>query len=121
MNDLPNANAIREDGRNLVELPDGIDLDLGPLRVRQLGRGIVLEPLDAPQGIPPGTYTFETLPPLSQGAKAIIASIDAVAPFVDIAEGAKSHEEAPGITLEDEGLEGVDLSDEGLPGLDPDD
>ena len=121
MNDLPNANAVREDGRNLVELPDGIDLDLGPLRVRQLGRGIVLEPLDAPHGTPPGTYTFETLPPLSEGARAIIASIDAVAPLVDVPEGAGSHEEAPGITLEDEGLEGVDLSDEGLPGLDPDD
>jgi uncharacterized protein (DUF433 family) len=70
--------------------------------------------------IPPGSYTLETLPPLSDGARAIIASIDAVAPFVDLSEGAKSRGEAPGIDLEDEGLEGLDVADEGLPGIDPD-
>ena len=36
------------------------------------------------EGIPPGYYTPETLPPLSEGAKAILASIDAVAPLVDV-------------------------------------
>jgi uncharacterized protein (DUF433 family) len=70
--------------------------------------------------IPPGRYTLETLPPPSEGARAVIASIDAVAPFVDLPEGAKSNGEAQGITLEDEGLEGIELEDEGLPGIDPD-
>jgi hypothetical protein len=107
----------------VVSLSEALDGDGDNLRVRREGRSIVLEPVDGAgedRRIPPGTYTLETLPPLSDGAKAIIASIDAVAPFVDVPEGAKSVEEAPGLTLEDEGLEGIDLSDEGLPGLDPD-
>jgi uncharacterized protein (DUF433 family) len=70
--------------------------------------------------LPPGYYTLETLPPLSEGAKAILASIDAVAPLVDVRATPERGGAAPGITLEDEGLEGIRLSDEGLPGLDPD-
>ena len=68
--------------------------------------------------IPPGYYTPETLPPLGEGAKAILASIDAVAPLVDVHGDPKSGT-IPGITLEDEGMEGVRLSDDGLPGIDP--
>jgi hypothetical protein len=114
---------ITSDRRGVVvSLSEALDGDSDNLRVRREGRTIVLEPVDGAGDdcrIPPGTYTLETLPPLSEGAKAIIASIDAVAPFVDAPEDAKS-EEAVGFTLEDEGLEGFDLSDEGLPGVDPD-
>jgi uncharacterized protein (DUF433 family) len=68
-------------------------------------------------GIPPGYYTPETLPPLSEGAKAILASIDAVAPLVDVrSEGVR---EAPRIVIEDPGV-AIEPSDEPLPGFDPD-
>jgi hypothetical protein len=85
-----------------------------------------LEPLDPDAAaldrpgapIPPGYYTPETLPPLGEGAKAILASIDAVAPLVDVRGDPKSGT-VPGITLEDEGMEGIRLSDDGLPGIDP--
>ena len=69
--------------------------------------------------IHPGYYTPETLPPLSEGAKAILASINAVAPLVDFRNATRSAARSPGITLKDEGLRGISLSDEGLPGIDP--
>jgi hypothetical protein len=106
----------------VVDLSEALDPSQLDLRVVRDGLRIVLEPVAAGDGarpIPPGSYTPETLPPLSEGAKAIIASIDSVAPFVDVPEGAESLEEEP-FTLEDEGLDSLDLSDEGLPGLDPD-
>lgn len=67
--------------------------------------------------IPPGYYTPETLPPLSEGARKILASVDAVAPLVDLRSNRRSAAARPGITLEDEGMEGIRLSDEGLPGF----
>lgn len=117
MNDLAN---VTRNGRSLSELIESSELDPEQWRVRQVGRTIVLEPIGEPAGIPPGYYTPETLPPLSEGARAILASIDAVAPLVDVRTERKGARGAPGITLEDEGIEGVRLSDEGLPGIDPD-
>ena len=72
--------------------------------------------------IAPGSYTLETLPPLSDGARAILASVDAA--VSSSAPGRKGAAprlgDPPGITLEDEGAPGISLSDEGLPGFDPD-
>jgi hypothetical protein len=67
--------------------------------------------------IPPGYYTPETLPPLSEGDRKVLASVDAVAPLVDVRSSANSVSATPGITLEDEGMEGIRLSDEPLPGF----
>jgi hypothetical protein len=122
VNDLAKITDNRR--RVVIDLSEALLGEGDSLRVRREGRVIVLEPVepgDEVHRIAPGTYTRDSLPPLSEGAKAIIASIDAVAPFVDVSAAAKSGEEGSGITLEDEGLEGIDLSDEGLPGLDPDD
>lgn len=71
--------------------------------------------------IPPGTYRLETLPPLSAGARAILASVDAVvSSSAPLRKAAAGHSDRPpGITLEDEGDPGISLSDEGLPGFDP--
>ena len=69
--------------------------------------------------IAPGSYTLKTLPPLSGKAKAILASVDAVAPFVAVQEGDKAADGDAGIELGDEGI-AISLSDEGLPGIDPD-
>ncbi len=69
--------------------------------------------------VPPGYYTPGSLPPLSEGAKAILASIDAVAPLVDVRAETMAAQ-SRGITLEDEGMVGIRLTDDGLPGLDPD-
>ena len=117
MNDL--AKAMRKGRRSIVELPEDMVLPAGPLRVHKVGRTIVLEPFDRPEPIAPGYYTQETLPPISDGAKAILASLDAIAPLVDVRGGEKLADGASGIELDDEGL-GMDVSDEGLPGLDPD-
>jgi len=114
------AKLRRRGPRLVVTLPAGFELEGRAGVYRTNGREIVLEPDGGAQAIPPGTYTPDTLPPLSEGARAILASIDAVAPFVDVPAAAKAGDEARGIALEDEGLEGIDLSDEGLPGLDPD-
>lgn len=122
MNDLAKATA---DGRTVVvDLSEAVDASQLDLRVVREGRRIVLERVaggDDDRRIPPGSYTLETLPPLSEGAKAIIASVDSVAPFVDVPAEAKSLEEESGFTLEDEGMDGLDLSDHGLRGLGPDD
>ncbi|MGA9581768.1 MAG: DUF433 domain-containing protein [Allosphingosinicella sp.] len=78
--------------------------------------------LDRPKAIPPGYYTPETLPPLSEEARKILASVaDGVARLrsngrADSTRGANG---APGIMLEDDGEPGVALSDDGLPGIDP--
>jgi hypothetical protein len=121
VNDLAKVTA---DGRTVVvDLSEALDPSQLDLRVVRDGLRIVLEPVasgDEALRIPPGSYTPETLPPLSEGAKAIIASIDAVAPFVDVPEEARSLDGDPGFTLDDEGLDSLDLSDQGLPGLDPD-
>lgn len=69
--------------------------------------------------IPPGSYTLETLPPLSEGARAILASIDSVAPLVDVRSDMESVRHAPRIEIEDPGV-AIELSDEPLPGFDPD-
>jgi uncharacterized protein (DUF433 family) len=69
--------------------------------------------------IRPGYYTPETLPPLSEGAKAILASIDAVAPLVDVRTEAKGAQAAARIEIEDPDI-AIELSDEPLPGFDPD-
>ena len=113
------ATVTRRGGRQLVELPDGIDLAADRVQVRIVGDTIVLGPIGE-WAVAPGSYTPDTLPPLSEGAKAILASSDAVAPLVDMRSARNGRREAPGITLEDEGITGVRLSDEGLPGIDPD-
>ncbi|HEX8639777.1 MAG TPA: hypothetical protein VF704_01335 [Allosphingosinicella sp.] len=118
MNEL--AKAIRKDGRSLVELPEGMELEAGLLKVVRIGRTITLEPVDASPPVSPGFYTPETLPALSAGAKAIVAAIDAKAPFVDLPASIKSADGGGGMDLEDPGLEGIDVSDDGFPGLDPD-
>ncbi|HEX8241076.1 MAG TPA: DUF433 domain-containing protein [Allosphingosinicella sp.] len=71
--------------------------------------------------IPSGSYTLETLPPLSEGAKAILASVDAAtSSSAARRKAAGRHPNGPpGITLEDEGTPGISLADEGLPGVDP--
>jgi uncharacterized protein (DUF433 family) len=71
--------------------------------------------------IAPGSYTLETLPPLSDGARAILASADAaVSASAPPRKAAVRRSESPlGIRLEDEGVPGIPLSDEGLPALDP--
>jgi hypothetical protein len=68
--------------------------------------------------IPPGSYTPETLPPISDGARKILASLDSVAPFVAEHGAGKDVAGDPAIELEDDGV-GIDLADEGLPGIDP--
>ena len=122
MNDL--AKVTREGGVQLIALPEGYDVSGDALRVRRVGRTLVLEPIergaDSTERVPPGSYTPATLPPLSEGARKILASLDAVAPLADVRGGQKSAQLAGGIGIEDEGI-GVDVSDEGLPGLDPGD
>jgi uncharacterized protein (DUF433 family) len=68
--------------------------------------------------IAPGYYTRETLPPLSPGAAAIIASVDAGAP----AGEAKSSDGAggDGLHLGDVPFAPLSISDSPLRGFDPD-
>lgn len=116
------ARISRRSGRQLVELPDGIEVSGDTMQVRVVGRTIVLEPMPEAGVIAPGSYTLETLPPLGDGARKILASVDAaVARAGDVEAGTKKMHAASGITLDDEGLTGLGLSDEGLPGLDPGD
>jgi hypothetical protein len=112
------ANVIRKQAKTLVELPDSVEIEPGPVSVRQVGRTIMLEPADF-RPIPPGYYTPETLPPLSEGAKAILASVDAVAPLVDVRTETKEAHATARIAIEDPGV-AIELSDEPLPGFDPD-
>jgi hypothetical protein len=72
--------------------------------------------------IPPGYYTPDTLPPLSEEARKILASVAVGVAGLGAkraAERAGAAAGRPGITLEDEGQPGIALSDEGLPGFDP--
>jgi hypothetical protein len=118
MNDI--AKVARSGRRQVVTLPDGVDVLAGEMRVRVEGRRLVLEPLDMePPGvrrIAPGHYTPETLPALSEGARRILESVDSAA----AKSGAAGSAEAAGAGIEEEGI-GIELSDEGLPGLDPGD
>jgi uncharacterized protein (DUF433 family) len=66
--------------------------------------------------IPPGYYTRETLPPLSPGAAAIIASVDAAAS----AESAKAPEDGEGLRLGDTPFTPLSVNDRPLRGYDPD-
>lgn len=63
--------------------------------------------------IPPGYYTPETLPPLSEGARKILASVTAGVARLRAERGG----EGP-VRIEIEAVaEGIRLSDEGLPGF----
>jgi hypothetical protein len=114
------TNRIPKDGSSLSELLASDEFDPRQWRVREIAGRLVLERIGEAAGIPPGFYTPETLPPLSEKARKILASVDAVAPFVAVGVSEKAADSAQGITLEDDGLPGIDLSDEGLPGIDPD-
>jgi hypothetical protein len=107
---------------HVLDLPEGIDLE--GMQARIVGHTILVEPIGAsPQRIPPGSYTRETLPPLSEGARKILASIDAVAPLVDVRSPPKAAgelDEEGLIEIEDDGIEAVVPTDEPLPGIDPD-
>jgi hypothetical protein len=103
-------------GTGVVDLAEALDPSQLDLRVVRKGRRIVLERAAAGDDelrIAPGSYTPETLPPRSGGGSAIIASVDSVAPFVQVPEDAKALEEET-FTLEDEGVDRLDLSDHGL-------
>ena len=71
--------------------------------------------------IPAGSYRLETLPPISDGARSILVSVEsAVSTSAPLRkEAARRPDAPPGIALEDEGAPGISLSDEGLPGIDP--
>jgi hypothetical protein len=124
VNDI--AKVSRNGRTQQISLPEAFQIEGDSVRVRREGRSIVLDPILAgTQGevrVPPGTYTPETLPPLSDGAKAILASVEAAAsrPASPGKAAARLGGGPPGITLEDEGAAGISLSDEGLPGFDPD-
>lgn len=63
--------------------------------------------------IPPGYYTPETLPPLSEGARRILASVEAGVARLRAERGA----EGP-VRIEIEAAaEGIRLSNEGQPGV----
>lgn len=112
---------LRRNGRNIVlTVPKGFAVEHAAGVYRVDGREIVLRPVGDQPPIPPGSYTPETLPPLSEGARKILASIDAVAPLVDVRSNSKSAHSEEGIEIEDEGV-GIELDDEGLPGIDPGD
>lgn len=116
MNEL--AKVSRNAGRQVVELPEGFEIAGDSLRVRRDGRNLVLEPIPGDARIAPGSYTAETLPPLSDGARKILASLDSAAPLVAMRGAEKSADGGSDVELEDDGV-GIDLSDEGLSGIDP--
>ena len=118
MNDL--THAIPKEGRTLSDLLESGEFDPEQWRVRRTGGAIVLERIGEFAGIPPGSYTKETLPALSEGAQAILASVDAAVAKMEAGAGAKAALPQGGaITLDDDGAPGFRLSDEALPGLDP--
>jgi hypothetical protein len=117
------TNSIPKDGRSLSDLLESSEFDPEQWRVRRTGGAIVLERIGEPAGIPPGYYTKETLPPLSDGARAILASVDAAVAKMAARKGAESgasRHRGP-VTLDDDGAPGLTLSDDGLPGIDPGD
>ena len=114
MNEL--TNAIPKDGRKLSDLLASSEFDPEQWRVRRTGAGIVLERIGEPAGIPPGSYTKGTLPPLSEKARAILASVDTAVARLDAAKGEVDGE---GIEFEDAEV-AIKPTDEPLPGIDPD-
>ena len=111
---------IRDGREHDVPLPDGIDFDLERMQARVVGHTIVLEPMPEGGGVAPGSYSSETLPPLSDKARAILASVDAAVAKIEAGDGAKAAGlRGAGVTLDDDGVPGFELSDEALPGLDP--
>ncbi len=115
---------IRDGREHDVPLRGRVDFDLDGLQARVVGRTLVLEPIAESGGIAPGTYTKETLPPLSEKARKILESVDAAAArFAAAGEAPARSAAGPagaiGIALEDEGEPGISLSDEGLSGIDP--
>ncbi|HEY0111604.1 MAG TPA: hypothetical protein VGB59_00475 [Allosphingosinicella sp.] len=117
MNDL--ATVTRKGLQQFIALPEGVEVEGRELRVHWQGRNLVLEPVAAEERIAPGTYTPGTLPPLSEGARKILATVDAGAPLVDVRSTDKSAAgPARGFVIEADGI-GIDLSDEGLRGFDP--
>lgn len=104
---------IRDGREHDVPLSGDIDFELDGMQARVVGRTIVVEPMPEAGGIAPGSYTSETLPPLSDGAKAILASVDAA---VEARKAAPLHrrerlvveDPAPSFTLDDDALPGFD-------------
>lgn len=113
MNEL--TNSIPKDGRSLSDLLESSEFDPAQWRVRRTAGTIVLERIGEPAGIPPGSYTPETLPPLSDGARAILASVAAA---VAAREAAPLHRREP-LVVEDP-APSFTIDDDALPGFDPD-
>lgn len=103
-------------GNQVVTLPKGMALAAGAVAVRRVGRTLVLEPLDdtvqPEQRIPPGHYTAETLPPLSDGARKILEAVDAAAARAASAKAAVS-----AISVDAAPYAPVKVADDPLPGL----
>jgi hypothetical protein len=114
VNDL--TSSIPKDGRSLAELLQSSEFDPEQWQVRRTGATIVLERIGEPAGIPPGFYTKATLPPLSEGARAILASVDAAVARLD---AAKVRGGGDALEIEDAEV-ALELTDEPLPGIDPD-
>ncbi|HYJ30743.1 MAG TPA: hypothetical protein VEW25_10435, partial [Allosphingosinicella sp.] len=106
MNQL--AKVSRTAGRQVVELPEGFEIAGESLRVRREGRNLVLEPMPEADAIAPGFYTKDTLPPLSEKARAILASVDAAVARLDVA---KAEGDFNGIEIEDAAV-AIELTDE---------
>lgn len=96
MNEL--AKVHRSGGRQIVTLPLGFEIGGSEVQVHFEGRRLVLEPLEdgsEPRLLAPGSYTADTLPPLSEGARKILASVDAA-----VARDAKSRGGGAGLLAE---------------------
>ncbi|MGF1549856.1 MAG: hypothetical protein ACFBQW_04905 [Sphingomonadaceae bacterium] len=107
------ARVVSNGDRQAVEMPEGFRTDAAELRVRWEGRRILLEPIDD-ETVPPGFYTLETLPPPSSGARAILATVDAVAPLKR-AKGLKGAAPEAGLAIDDAGGPTLAFDDEGMP------
>ena len=107
---------IRDGREHEFPLPGGIDFALEGMQARIVGHTIVLEAMPDADAIAPGSYTKDTLPPLSEKARAILASVDAAVARLD---AAKAEGDLNGIEIEDAGVM-IELTDEPLPGIDPD-
>lgn len=120
MNDL--AKVSRDGRRQVVSLPVQFEVEGSTVRVRREGRCIVLEPIEEERAalVPPGSYTSKTLPPLSRGAAAILASVDAVAPLTESEAGPAAKSATGPLGLEDAPQRPIEPNDEPLPGLSPD-
>ncbi|HEX8642374.1 MAG TPA: hypothetical protein VF702_00500 [Allosphingosinicella sp.] len=114
MNDL--TNSVPKDGRSLSELLETSEFNPSEWRVRRTDGALVLERIGGAGGIAPGYYTPETLPPLSEKARKILASVDAA---VAKSGAAKSAAGAGGLEIEDAAV-AIAPTDEPLFGIDPD-